>query len=146
MLKDPYSLYAEKTAGDVSGTQNILNGKAHPANVGSDYVPYVASNNGTPAIIGYRNGDDWYDPYGRLVEDPASLKAYTNGKDPVPYLQTTNGTYARIGDTTYNPSGAFTDYKPQVNVMPRINFSFRLMTTRSSMRTMMCLYNARKHK
>src|SRR5206468_975439 len=83
---------------------------------------YVNSNETqSPSVIGYRNGDDWYDPYGRQIEDPTALKAYSNGRDPQPYL--VNKT-TRIQDTTFDPNSSFTDYKPQVNVMPRIKFSF----------------------
>jgi outer membrane receptor protein involved in Fe transport len=121
MLKDPYSLYEVKTVGN-SGLENKLNGGVTPANIKNDYVVYVNSNeSNSPTVIGYRNGDDWYDYQGRLIEDPTVLRNYSGGRDPQPLLvdRTT-----RITDTNYNPNTSFTDYKPQVNVMPRISFSF----------------------
>lgn len=132
MLKDPYSLYAVNTLGDAKnitdGTtgdrkvRNILNGGVDPSNIGDDYVVYVNNNeSSSPSIIGYRDGDNWYDPYGRLIEDPTSLKQYSGGRDPQPYLVDND---IRISDSNYNPNSSFTDYKPQVNVMPRISFSF----------------------
>jgi len=120
VLKDPYSLYATKTVADLPGSIDV------PGNIGSDYVVYVASNNAgsNPQIVGYRNGDDWFDANGNFVEDPARLKmdptdpTRTTGLEP--YLQNN----VKITDTAFDPNSSFTDYKPQVNVMPRINFSF----------------------
>lgn len=132
MLKDPYSLYEVNTLSDaknitdpVTGqrvVKNNLNGGIDPANIGDDYVVYVNNNESSaPAIIGYRNGDDWYDPYGNYIEDPTSLKQFSGGRDPQPYLVDSK---VRIQDSTFNPNSSFTDYKPQVNVMPRLSFQF----------------------
>lgn len=121
VLKDPYSLYEVKTVGN-SNAVNLLNGKVTPANIGSNYVVYVNSNESTtPSVVGYRNGDDWYDYTGKKIEDPSVLRNYTGGRDPQPLL--VDGK-TKISDTNYNPNTSFTDYKPQVNVMPRISFSF----------------------
>lgn len=127
MLKDPYSLYAEHTVDDNTLAINRLNGST-PANIKGNYVVYVADNTSpTPEIIGYRSGDDWYDPYGKLVADPTLLKQYSGGRDPQPFLQRNDPTGKRaltMRDTGYNPNSSFTDYTPQVNVMPRISFTF----------------------
>ena len=130
MLKDPYSLYGAVTVAEnndrLSAGQdhatNVLNGKT-PSNIGSDYTVYVSGNTGSsPQIIGYRNGDDFYDPYGRAVEDPTFIQnMYASGGVLQPYLQNTN---EKITDSSFISDHSFTDYKPQVNVMPRINFSF----------------------
>lgn len=125
VLKDPYSLYAVTTAKEasaLSGVTNRLNGGIRPANIGDDYVVYV--NNNTSAakdVIGYRNGDDWYDFAGKLIEDPNVLKNYSNGREPQPLLK--NAT-ENIKSPTFDPDQSFTDYKPQVNVAPRISFNF----------------------
>ncbi len=124
VLRDPYSLYPVTTVGQVAGTTNFVNGGAHPSNIGSDYVVYVNDNQSTnPTIIGYRNGNTWYDPTGKQIEDPAALKAYSDGRDPQPFIQSQ---YKNIGmtDSNFNPNLSFTDYEPQVTVMPRIQFSF----------------------
>ncbi len=130
VLRDPYSLYPERT---VSSYQTDQNGNPinHPDNIGSDYVVYVGSNsisNQFPRIIGYRDGDTWYDASGREVQDPQVLKTGTNSDALEPFLQLDPTTHAltNIKDSTFNPDNSFTDYKPQVNVMPRINFSFPL--------------------
>ncbi len=127
MLKDPYSLYAVETVG-TSKAQNLINGGT-PSNMGSNYVVYVADNTAAvPEVVGYRNGDDWYDPYGRPMADPSDIqRLYSDGRPPQPFLQRNNidGTRSlTMKDSTYNPNSSFTDYKPQVNAMPRLSFTF----------------------
>ncbi|WP_276132612.1 TonB-dependent receptor [Polluticoccus soli] len=122
VLKDPYSLYEVRKLGDVRDIARNDAAGGHPSNIGDDYVVYVNSNESTnPTVVGYRNGDNWYDPFGRQIDDPNTLKTYTGGRDPQPFL--VNKT-TRITDSTFDPNSSFTDYKPQVNVMPRVKFSF----------------------
>jgi outer membrane receptor protein involved in Fe transport len=130
VLRDPYSLYPERT---VSSYMTDQNGDkiVHPSNIGGDYVVYVGSNSSSnqyPRIIGYRDGDTWYDASGREVQDPQVLRTGTGSDRLEPFLQLdpTTNQLTNIKDTTFNPDNSFTDYKPQVNVMPRINFSFPL--------------------
>jgi len=125
VLKDPYSLYATHT---VSTAKDALNPSGTtPQNVGSDYVVYVRDNSvEQPIIVAYRSGDDWYDANGKYLVDPTVLNSVVGG-DPQPYLikNNQNGTRAlTMKDEGYDPNTSFTDYKPQVNVMPRINFTF----------------------
>ncbi len=126
VLRDPYSLYPVATVADAPYIS-----AAKPANIGDDYVVYVGGNsasNPKPTVIGYRNGDTWYDKTGREVQDPQVLKTGTNSAALQPLLQATlqSQTQGNIKDSSFNPDNSFTDYKPQVNVMPRINFSFPL--------------------
>lgn len=132
VLKDPYSLYEVNSVSDARNIlddfgnprvkNNFTDDGSTPGNIGDGYVVYVNNNeSANPSVIGYRNGDDWYDPYGRLVEDPTSLRQYSGGRDPQPYLVNAN---TRITDSTFDPNSSFTDYKPQINVMPRVLFNF----------------------
>jgi len=124
VLKDPYSLYPVTTISQVAGTTNFTNGGAHPSNLPDDAVVYVSDNQSTsPSIIGYRSGTTWYDPKGTVIEDPAVLKQYSDGRDPQPLIQSQYKN-VRMTDSNYNPNLSFTDYSPQVTVMPRIQFSF----------------------
>ena len=124
VLIDPYSEYPEQTVSQVSGSRNLVNNGQHPANIGSNYVVYIDDNNSTnPSIIGYRSGNNWYDPTGKYVEDANILKLYSGGRDPQPYIQDAQKNI-KITDPTFNPNLSFTDYTPQVNIMPRIQFSF----------------------
>jgi hypothetical protein len=122
VMIDPFSLYPEYHVGQVPGSDNTLNGGEHPANMGSNYVVYVNDPTATtPTIAGYRNGASWFDPYGNAVSDPSLLNQYTGGKDPIPYLIKN---YKVITDPDFNPNLSFTNYTPQVNLLPRISFSF----------------------
>jgi len=126
VLKDPYSLYEEKTVSEVPGSGNVLNGGHHPANIGGSYVVYVDDNNSSsPNIIGYRSGNNWYDPTGKFINDPAVLKQYSGGRDPQPAIVKNQAqAIPSITDTNFNPNSSFTDYTPQVTIQPRIQFNF----------------------
>jgi hypothetical protein len=121
VLKDPYSLYETYSVSD----QNTDGFKARgvvPGNIGSDYVVYVDNNNSnSPAIIGYRNGDDWYNASGQFISDPSALRA-VSGRDPQPYL--TEKGKVGITEEGFEPERTFTDYKPQTYLSPRIAFQF----------------------
>lgn len=112
VLIDPYVLGQTYKAGDVSN----LGGSevSHPENIQGDYVVYVDNVDDPSRIVGYRDGDDWFDNLGAPVQDPSILAV---GGNINPYL--VNGS-----DDLKNIATAFEDYKPQVNVMPRIAFSF----------------------
>jgi carboxypeptidase family protein/TonB-dependent receptor-like protein len=126
VLIDPYSELPEKTVSQVPGSENPFNNGAHPANIGGNYVVYVNDpTSNSPTIIGYRNGNNWYDPTGKFIEDPAILKNYSGGVDPKPYVvKNANGNIPSIKDTGFNPNSSFTDYTPQVTVQPRVSFNF----------------------
>lgn len=119
VLKDPYSLYATRNINETSGSFNPRG--SHPSNLSGESVVYVNDNSSSnPQIIGYRNGSSWYDFTGKLIEDPSILKDYSNGRDPQPLLVDNT----KITDSTFNPNKSFTDYNPQVTVMPRIQIGF----------------------
>lgn len=131
VLKDPYSIYATYKAGDLANTNaRFINGGSLPTNIGSDYVVYVNDNaSSSPVIVAYRNGDIWYDRNGNETPDYRSI---TSDKELIgsgiasmqPFLQQTNGAVTTMADEGYDPNTSFEDYKPQVNVMPRLSFSF----------------------
>ena len=125
VLSDPYSEYPEQSVNQVSGSLNTYNGSHHPGNMGQNYIVYVNDNSSNnPTIVGYRSGDNWYDPRGNYVSDPKILaNLYGGGRDPQPLIQT-NYKYTKISDSNYNPNLTFTDYVPQVNILPRIKLSF----------------------
>lgn len=121
VLKDPYLWRPAYKAGDAQ-VQNLYNGtNPRPGNIGDDFVVYVNKANDPTAIVGYRDGDTWYNAQGEVVTDPKVLR----GSEGIqPYL---------IGYAE-DPAGslkgsklrqeAFEVYKPKVNVMPRVAFSF----------------------
>ncbi|MEI6123674.1 MAG: carboxypeptidase regulatory-like domain-containing protein [Bacteroidota bacterium] len=107
VLKDPYLLYEAKTV------KEVTNLGTHPTNIGADYVVYVDDVKNPTAIKGYRNGSTWYNSQGTEISDPSSIET---GSGIAPYL--VNPDQVEVN------SSAFTDYKPQINLMPRISFSF----------------------
>ncbi|MBM3434722.1 MAG: hypothetical protein FJY07_00730 [Bacteroidetes bacterium] len=111
VLKDPFLMYPAKT---VQETTNIGgNYVNHPGNMGSDYVVYVDNINAPTEITGYRNEFTWYNAEGVEIQDPYILD---RGSGISPML-------VDPGQISVN-SKAFEDYEPQINVMPRISFSF----------------------
>lgn len=109
VLKDPYSLVPVYSA---SETANKL-GITLPSNVDGSWTPYVDNATQPGAILGYRNGDTWYDKNG--VPTSSNDIARLSGGTVKPHVKG-NGK-----DVTIE---SFTDYKPQTIFMPRISFSF----------------------
>lgn len=111
VLKDPYTLFESYTVGEVNTFDN--QSYQHPANMGSDYVVYVNDYQNPSQILGYRDGDTWFNAQGTEIKDLTILKgAY------FPYIK-------NPGQVDENPTAnAFEDYEPQTTIMPRIAFSF----------------------
>ncbi|NNM16778.1 MAG: TonB-dependent receptor plug domain-containing protein, partial [Bacteroidia bacterium] len=116
VLKDPYSLYATTTAGELTITDR-------PANIGDGYVVYVSDINNPSAtnIIGYRDGDIWYDASGNVLSDPIQLAQSTTNGTIAPYLVNPDDD---ILSDDFVAANSFEDYTPEVIVNPRIAFSF----------------------
>ena len=116
-LKDPYLLFPAITAGEVraGGDRGNLN-ESIPTNIGDDYVVYVDNLENPGQVVGYRNGDKWYNNEGAELANSSSLLTSTGIQ---PYLQDPDKTEA-----TQISSEAFEDYEPQTTFMPRIAFSF----------------------
>jgi hypothetical protein len=124
VLKDPYLLNEAHTVGEIStiasGTTNnvwlkdYLKTNVVPSSMGSDYVVYVDDIKNPSAITGYRSGSQWYNSKGVAIDDSKSVEG-SGGISPW-LLDPENS--KKIS------SKAFTTYKPQVNVMPRLAFSF----------------------
>jgi outer membrane receptor protein involved in Fe transport len=119
VLKDKYLLYNAHTAGaNIDLIQNATNGLS---TIGDDYVVYVDDMNNPSAVVGYRNGDVWYNAEGQVISDPSLLAEAAGGKI-APYLTAQS---LRDQDTLGIVNiAAFKDYKPETIFMPRIAFSF----------------------
>lgn len=107
VLKDPYLFHEAYTAKEKAPDR--------PSNIKDDYVVYVESEQ-SEKIVGYRNGDTWYDVEGKEISDPSTL---TNASRIFPWLK--DRTFAKENGFS---TSAFQDYKPQINVMPRVAFAF----------------------
>ncbi len=116
VLKDPYSLYPIKQAGEVTELEG--NRVTHPSNIGSDYAVYVDDVKNPRKILGYRKDNTWYDENGTQLSSPDLIANRTSNGKIAPYLVDPNQT-----EVTAN---SFADYKPKVNILPRIFFKFPL--------------------
>ncbi len=117
VLKDPYSLHG------ILGAKAFheQKGSVKPGSIGDDYKVYLTEA-GSPDVKAYRNNDQWYFANGT----PANSSILIFGENnlvspayiqPVDSLRTIRGKYFKVDES-------FEDYKPQVNWMPRIAFSF----------------------
>jgi len=122
VMKDPYSLYATHSAGDVQTTQ-LRGNTPPPSNIGSNYVTYVNDLNSPTSVVGYRDPstNTWYDSQGNLVNDPSILAKATSTGTITPYLINPTD---NIQSPNFVPGNSFVNYVPQISVMPRIAFSF----------------------
>ena len=116
VLKDPYLFYSARTVGEAKtelANNPSLTWIDIPDAIGNDYVVYVDDVNNPNAINGFRNGSVWYDANGVETENPATLRGSAGIQ---PWL---------LDPSQETPtSDAFEDYKAQINVMPRVSFSF----------------------
>jgi hypothetical protein len=120
VLKDKYLVYSANNVSEVkakiSADPNTYNWVVIPQTMGDDYVVYVNDVNNPTAINGFRNGDTWYNADGIAIEDPKTIRGATG---IAPWLKDPGAaTTSRVS------ADAFEDYKAQINVMPRIAFSF----------------------
>jgi len=116
VLKDPYSLYeVEEAAAFHSSTQTN-----QPSTVNDDYKVYVAGED-SETVVGYRDGDQWFLPNGTSVSGGNVL---FGGGLVYPYYKERDDRKRRITEAGFDTETSFEDYTPQLNVMPRIAFSF----------------------
>lgn len=107
VLKDPFLLYEAYTVGEVRGDWDIT------SSMGDDYVVYVNDVNNPTAINGFRDGINWYNAEGTPVADPSVI---VGPLGIAPFLKDPS--------LTSPNADAFEQYRPQINFMPRIAFSF----------------------
>lgn len=117
VLKDQYSLYETRKAGEFQFSGN----NPRPSAIGDDFVVYVKDEkntnlSNTENIVGYRDGNRWFNAKGVEIIDPSVIAQATNSGRAIPAL-------VNPGKQILS-SSAFVDYKPQINVMPRIAFQF----------------------
>ncbi|HHH49702.1 MAG TPA: TonB-dependent receptor, partial [Saprospiraceae bacterium] len=117
VLKDPISLYDIKDANQFFKEHGD---QFRPLNIGDDYKVYVNGPDDN-TVKAFRDGAQWY------FEDGTAANGgnVVFGSGPR-YVQYTNekagGSW--IKERGYDPNDGFEDYKPQINVMPRLALSF----------------------
>ena len=120
VLSDPFLLSPAYTVGELGAAGWII-----PIdNAEDNWIPYVKTahgslDDGPRGIVAYRSGKTWFDENGQEVPDPTSYLGQGGPvmKDPKP-----EGSVSRVHHD------AFTKYKPNWSLMPRISFSFPVST------------------
>ncbi len=121
VLADEFSLYKILTVDEAVERY----GYAVPNSVGGDYKVYVDNfDKTTPTVTGFRNGNTWYTADGVEVADPRVIGSSSATSRPTPLLD--NTLVNNIKSESFDPNNSFSDYKPQITVMPRLAFSFNL--------------------
>ncbi len=123
VLKDQFSLFPTNSVAEVrsiseSGSgrgANLLANYDIPAVVGDDYVVYVDNIDNPNKILGYRNGAQWYDEGGNELANPDILAQSSTSGRIQPFL---------VDEDEKLIQESFEDYTPQINVLPRVWFSF----------------------
>ena len=116
VLKDPFLLKDAYSTSDIGSLNGEFAGTI-PSSIPKGATIYVVDPNASvKTITGYRSGTTWYDATGAIVSDPKVI-AQESGGQALPWLK--NPT-----DKSAYSNTAFTAYKPQINVMPRVAFSF----------------------
>ena len=91
VLKDKYVLFPTVKAGEEEAKDLLAEERSdHPGNIGDDYVVYVDNVQAPTEIVGYRNGDVWYNTEGAELSDAGALRV-SNGL-PAPLLVNKNAT------------------------------------------------------
>lgn len=116
VLKDPYSLYDVMTASDFHSQF----GGNRPGNIGDDFKVYV-TNEGGEAVKAYRDGDTWYFDNGAPANSGTEI---FGGTIVYPRYAESDESKRDVTSPNFDPDVSFEDYKPQINWMPRLAFSF----------------------
>lgn len=134
VLRDQYSLTRLRLVGETDMSQFLGDGGQpyqRPGNIGDDYAVYVnkssddydGNNQSTYRVLGFRQGNRWFDDKGLEVGNPAILES--NGSIfPWYNLNGRSAFERRLHRQSGITQDAFTDFRPQTNFLPRVSFSF----------------------
>ena len=115
VLKDKYSLFEIQTVSAVAGSLNPSG--SHPTSMGGEFAVYVNDLNHPTAIMGYRDGDQWYNASGDKISSAQTL--LTSG-GVLPLLVNPN---AGLADAFEN-SESIVNVLPQVSIKYSFNFGW----------------------
>lgn len=130
VLKDIYSFTNLKLAGQTDFSQFSDVNYVKPSTVGDNWAVYVSKDpigGGSQQqykVLGYRSGSTWYNAEG--AEDNATIPnlVSTGGAFPWYDVSSLSASEKELHTKTGITLDAFKDFKPQINVMPRVAFSF----------------------
>jgi hypothetical protein len=116
VLNDIYSLYPAYSVKEAISEGSLEFVK--PGDIGDDYMVYVDKVNEPNRVVGYRNGDSWYNAEGKKIMDPLSLDV---GSGVSPYLKYPD---IRLGKGDWKPEMTFGDYTKTMNLLPQISLDY----------------------
>ena len=129
VLRDPFSFAEIESAEQFFARNGDLD---RPASIQDDYKVYV-SEDGGQNIVGYRQGEQWFTPSGTATEGnllfggglvfPSFVEREELRRDPQ-FFDRTVDSDGNVTIDRFDPNVAFQDYDPQLNIMPRLAFSF----------------------
>ncbi len=102
IVEDDWAIYVDKSAEDFNNNQN-------------EYE-----------VLGFRDGDTWYDASGNEVRNPTFFAGGSNSifNPWFDFVGNQSNTEEALFKNNKLTLDAFEDYRPQLNVMPRLAFSF----------------------
>ena len=118
VLKDPLSLYDIMNARDFYQQDGIT--QTRPNGIDDDFKVYVTSPDDN-SVKAFRDGSQWYFADGSQAND-GNLIFGTAPRYVLYSDERAGGNWIKERD--FDPNNSFEDYEPQVNVMPRLAFSF----------------------
>jgi hypothetical protein len=137
VLRDPYSLTRLRTVGETD-LNGFANGAGLTSNPGGDAAIYVnrdassfdGSNQNIFSVVGYRVGNRFFNTSGTDIDNARELEVNGN---LYPWYNISDIKNDPIRNQLWQTSkltlDAFTAYKPQLNVLPRVAFSFPISET-----------------
>ena len=125
VLRDPFSFNDIQSASEFFANNPD---QTQPESVQDDYKVYVAGE-GSTEVIGYRQGNVWFNPDGTTTDGNSLfggdvINPVYREEDPI---RRNPQYFERLDDGTidsFDPDGSFTDFVPELNIMPRLAFSF----------------------
>ena len=132
VMKDPFSVTGYYTASEFEKASSGYNAAQdpdyqRPGNIGDDYAVYVNENSQDAVVVGYRQGEQWYNAAGTPVNNAGEL-----GSNIIPALRGFSQAEIDPQGSKYDPDLAFVDYKPTPVIMPRLSFSFPIIPEKAN--------------
>ncbi len=119
VLKDPYELYDIQTVENFAFEEGTRTPR--PDNIPDGAKVYLEAP-GSSEVKAYRVDDTWFTAQGRQVNRAAEI--FTTTQIPAYVDPQASSINNYIQSDQFNPNASFKDYEAQINVMPRLAFSF----------------------
>jgi hypothetical protein len=119
VLIDNYSLTEIHTV--ASAKQVLPFQQDIPDHIGEDYYVYVDQYYNPSRLLGFRDGDTWYQSDGIEVDDPELLDTGSGLNPLLVYPEIDN-----LRQDDWQPDMTFTDYKKVLNFLPQIHIDYTI--------------------